>query len=280
LTKQVTKFGVFAAFLVLSVYFIGVASADQFSPTWLKEGIYVKYTTDQVGYAYLANNSHPLGSDTLSFWNATFGWRCISINDTVAKLAVILNYVGKELNGISLGNATLQLTSEVYVDLSTRAVYDLNGSLLGTTHMWVPANPSEDQDVVVWDVPPDKVVLPAKCNDVWFLTIQGKQDGFSLEGTATINGKPRNFLLLCDQDTGLMVDGSFEWDPILTGAGVNALLLNGLVLLSDTNIDLGSTYDPTNWSIIITFAILPLLAFIVLFVAFYKRMRKRRWVHG
>jgi len=275
LTKQVTRLGFFKVFLVLSVYFIGAASADQFAPTWLKEGAYVKYTSDQVGYAYLANSSHPLGNDDLSFWNATFGWRCVSLNDTVAKLEFTFDYVGKMLNHVSLENATLQLAGEVYVDLSTRAVYGLNGSLLGTTHMWVTTNPSEGQDVVVWNVPPDKVVLPAKCKDVWFLTIQGKQDGFSLEGTATINGTSRIFLLLCDQDTGLMVDGNFGWDPILTGAGVNALLLNGRVILSDTNIALGPTYDPTNWSIIITFVTLPTLAFIVLFVAFYKRMRKR-----
>ncbi len=275
LRKQIMKLSFLTAFLVLTAYFIGIASANQLAPIWLKEGAYVKYTTDQAGFAYLANNLHPLISDTLSFWNATFGWHCVSINDTAAKLVVTLSYTGKELNGIPLDNATMQLSSEVYVDLSTMSVYDQNGTRHGTTHIWVPANPVEGQDVVVWNVPLDIVTLPAKCNDVWFLTIQGKQDAFSLEGTAQINNKSRNYLLLCDQDTGLMVDGSFEWDPILNAIGINALLLNGLVILSDTNIVLGPTYDPTNWLMIITFTTLPIVSFAVLFVAFYMRMRKK-----
>lgn len=270
-----TGWGFFITLFVVSVCFIDKTNAEQFVPTWLKEGAYVKYTTDQVGYAYLANNSQPSCSDTLSFWNATFGWSCVSINNTVAKLEVTLDYVGKELNGVSLDNATLQITGEVYVELATRAVYDLNTSLLGTTHMWVSSDSSEGQDVLVWAVPPDKVVLPAKCKDVWFSTIQGKQDGFSLQGTITINNETRNLLLLCDQDTGLMVDGSFEWDPILTGAGINALLLNGIVVLSETNINFGPTYDPSNWCLIVIFATVIVLAFMIFFVIFYKRMSKK-----
>ncbi|MBT0158660.1 hypothetical protein G4O51_01605 [Candidatus Bathyarchaeota archaeon A05DMB-2] len=275
-----TRFGLLPVCIILasgfiSLCFISLSNASNFAPTWLREGTYVKYTTNQVGYAYVANNSNPLGSDTLSFWNATFGWRCISINDTIAKLSFTLNYTGKELNKVSLDNATLQLTGEVYVDLSSRAVYDLNGSLLGTTHMWVSANPSEGQEVVVWDVPPDKVGLPAKCNGIWFTTIQGRQDGFSLEGTGKINGVSTNFLILCDQDTGLMIDGNFGWDPLITSAGINALLLNGIVMLSDTNIALGPTSDPTNWPLIIMLATLPTIAFIGLFVIFYKYMHKK-----
>ena len=88
-------------------------------------------------------------------------------------------------------------------------------------------------------------------------------------------GKPANFVLLCDLDTGLMVDGNFGWDPIITGTGIKALLLNGRIILSDTNIALGPTSDHSNWSFIFVFASLPILAFVVLFVAFYKLIRQK-----
>lgn len=255
---------------ILSIYLISAVEAGQFAPHWLKEGTYVKYTTDKLGYAYISNNS------ALSFWNATFCWNCVNINETVAKVKVTFDYVGKTLDNSSLGNATLRLTGDVYVILSTRTVYGLNGSLLGTTHIWIPANPAEGQEVVVWDIGSDKVTLPAQVNNVWIQTIQGKQAGFILDGNGSINGNSRNFGVLCDLDTGLMIDGSFEWDPIMTGAGINALLLNGHIILSDTNIALGPAYDPTNWSTIISLITLPILAFAVLLVLCYKHMHKKR----
>ncbi|PVX24232.1 MAG: hypothetical protein CW716_10520 [Candidatus Bathyarchaeum sp.] len=274
--KELVNFWMLIIFFILSVGLIGLVGAESSSPAWLKEGTYVKYSTDQVGYAYLFNNSGLSGINSLSFWNATFGWRCVSINDTVAKLEFTFDYVGKTLNDVSLENATLQLAGEVYVDIYTRAMYASNGSLLGTTHMWVTANPTEGQDVVVWDIPPERVTLPAKVNGVWFQTIQGKQDGFNLEGTETVNGKAKNFGLLCDLDTGLMVDGNFEWDPIITGAGIKALLLNGRIILSDTNIALTITSDNSKGSFIFVFISLSILAFVILFVAFYKRIHQKR----
>ncbi len=262
--------------ILLTASFINLSIADDSSPSWLKEGAYVRYTTNEAGYAYVANSSAIDGFDTLSFWNATFGWRCISINETMARLLFTLNYVGKELNHDSLDNATLQLTGEVYVDLHNRAVYDLYGSPLGTTHLWVTSNPSEGQEVVVWDVTPDKMSLPAECKDIWFLTIQGKQAGFALNGTDKINGTSTTFFVLCDRDTGLMIDGNFGWDPIIGSAGINVLLLNGRIMFSDTNISLGPEYDPTNWPLTIMLIIVPTIAFTVLFVASYKFMNKKR----
>ncbi|MGB9914879.1 MAG: hypothetical protein ACPLIG_03905 [Candidatus Bathyarchaeales archaeon] len=265
---------------LLTVYLIYVANlmlvyANQ-SPTWLREGTYVKYSTDRDGYAYLFSDSD-LSSNVLSFWNATFGWRCISVNETIAKLEFTFDYIGKKLNNVSLENATLKLAGEIYVHLPTRRVYNLNGSILGTTHMWLTSNPSEGQEVVVWDMPPEKVTLPAKVNNVWFQTIQGKQQGFIVEGTGIVRGKPKNFLLLCDLDTGLMVDGNFEWDPIMTVAGIKVLLLNGRIILSDTNIMLGSAFEQSTGSFIFVLS-LPILAFVVLLITFRRIIHKKGFV--
>jgi hypothetical protein len=229
-----------------------------------------------MGYAYIVNNTSPLGYDMLSFWNGTFGWRCVDINETAAKLQVTFNYIGNKLNDVSLYNTSLQLTGDVYVNPQTRAVYCSNGSLLGTTHMWLPANPEEGQDITVWVNNSDRTTLPAQVNGIWFTSVQGKQSGFLINGNATINGVSRNLGVICDLDTGLMVDGNFEWDPIIVGVGINVLLLNGQVNLSDTNIPLGPTYDPTNWTAIIAFTTVPIMAFMVLFRAFYRHIRKKR----
>jgi hypothetical protein len=192
----------------------------------------------------------------------------------MARLLFTFNYTGKELNHVSLDNATLQLTGEVYVDLYTRAVYS-EGSLLGTTHLWVTVNPAESQEVVVWDIPPDKISLPAECKDIWCMTIQGNQAGFTLGGTSKINGTSKSFLALFDRDTGIMIDGSFEWDPIIASAGINALLLNGRITFSDTNISLGPEYDPTNWPLTIVLIALPTTALTALFVVSYKLVNKK-----
>lgn len=252
--------------------FIEPVFADQSEPTWLKEGTYVKYTTDQTGYAYVLNASSPRGYDTLCFYNATFGWHCLKITNTKAKIEFNFNYVGKTLNNLSLSNATLNIKKDVFVDLKNRAVYDSNGAVIGTTHMWVCANPSNGQEVVIWDIPPERVSLPAKTN-YELETCQGIVKGFVVEGNVTINHAKRYIDLLCDSNTGLMVDGFFDSDPIMLGSGISALFYKGRIYLSDTNIEL-ITYNQTDWSEIMLLAS-PIIAFVVLFVAIYKHMQKK-----
>ena len=109
-------------------------------------------------------------------------------------------------------------------------------------------------------------------------TIQGKQDGYQEGGNGTVKGVIINFLILCDLDTGLMVDGDFGYDPVMAGAGINTLLLNGRIILSDTNIQLGGPKDePVNWSAVLTFLVLPVAVFAMLFVTLYIHyFRKKR----
>ena len=270
--------GFFLIFLLSSPCLICAVGADSSAPNWLKKDTYVKYTTSEVGYAYIFNGSNSRGYDTLSFWNATFGWRCVSLNTTMAKLNFTLHYVGNWLNGVSLENASLQISGDVDVDLYSRTVYASNGSLIGTTHLWGPANPSDGEDVVLWDIPPDRITLPASTNNIWMQTIQGKQDGYQVGGNGTVKGVIINFLILCDLDTELMVDGDFGYDPVMAGAGINTLLLNGRIILSDTNIQLGGPKDePVNWSAVLTFLVLPVAVFAMLFVTLYIHyFRKKR----
>jgi len=276
---------------VLGSLIPAVVARDPFAPAWMKEGVYVKYITDRENSAFIFNITDPQNKglnylnaatlDRISYLNASLIWECVSVNSTTAKLKVTLDYVGKELfhfdgtevNRIPLNNEALQLTGEAYVDLYTRAVYTTDGTLLGTTHLWLPANPIEGQDMVVWDVPPEKSTLQAILNNVWFETNQGKQDGFQLgSGTVTTNGETRTIMMSYDLDTGLGIDGYFQWDPIMASIGIGN---SGLGKFSDTNISLGSEDTSLNWTLIIQYAILPIAIVLLSITLLYRRIRKK-----
>lgn len=265
---------------------------DSFAPSWLKEGAYATYVTDKENIAFIFNTTDPQyrglnwltapAYDQIKYWNASLTWRCVSTNDTTAQLQVTFYYVGEELfhfvgtelSRIPLNNASLQLKGNVYVDLYTRAVYTADGTLLGTTHLWLPANPREGQNMVVWDVPPKTITLPATVNNVWFETIQGKQDGFQIGGTITIsdNGKGQNIMMFYDLDTGLGVDGYFQWDPIMAAIGIYD---SGLQKFMDTNINLGTEDASFNWTLVLQYAILPIAIVVLCIAILYRRTHKK-----
>ena len=283
--------------------FIPVATArDSFAPSWLKEGAYVTYVCKNENVAYAFNVTDPqyqglnylnpgLSFDMITYSNASLTWQCINVNDTMAKLQVTFNYVGKTLGHFEGGNLTtiplngesLQRTGEVYVDLYTRAVYNADGVLLGTTHLWLPANPSEGQEIVVWDAAANTITLPVSIESD-HETIQGPQDVFILtDGGFKVNDtEPNSYKIVSlsyDLDTGLAVDGVFSWDPIMAAVGISD---SGLVgdghpntAFSATNIDLGPERSTINWMQILQYSILP-IAIVLLLVAFVVKRKKKR----
>lgn len=294
------KISTLSILLALSIVLSGVSvslipavvAQDAFAPGWLKEGAYVKYTTSKESSALIFNTTDPqnkglnylnaITRDQLRYFNASLIWECVNVNSTTAKLKVTFNYIGKELlhldgtelNRTSLNNESLQLTGEAYVDLYSRAVYATDGDLLGTTHLWLPANPTEGQEMVVWDVPPEKGTLPAILNNVWFMTDQGKQDGFQLGGgTVTVNGQTRSIMMSYDLDTGLAIDGYFNWDPIMAAIGLSD---GGFEEFSDTNIDLGSEDTSFNWVLTLQYALLPVALILLCAVVIYRYKKKSR----
>ncbi|MGB9914878.1 MAG: hypothetical protein ACPLIG_03910 [Candidatus Bathyarchaeales archaeon] len=276
-------------FCIITSFVPAVASREPFAPTWMKEGVYVKYNTNREGNALIFNVSNPkykglncwdIGAlDSLRFWNATLIWHCISTNETTAKLQVTFDCIGKmlihygeEATSVSLNNTRWQLTGEVYVDLYNRTVYTADGLAVGTTHMWLTSNPSEGQEVVVWDMPPEKVTLPAKVNGVTFETVQGIKDCFLIEGTPSIRGKPRNFLLFCDLQTGLTVGGMFNWDPIFAAIGISDVSLD---TFSETNIQLGRSDSSFNWAWVLQYSVLPIAIILLCVTAIYRFKKKQ-----
>ena len=286
---------------VLGSFIPAVTARDSFAPAWLKEGAYVTYICKIENSAYVFDVADPrfeglnymlppVAFDWIRYLNASLTWRCISVNATMAKLQVTFDYIGKTLvhhegaeeTTTPLNGESFQRTGEAYVDLYTRAVYNADGVLLGTTHLWLPANPSDGQEIVVWDAPPKTITLPASMNP-GYETIQGPQDTFMLAGGGfklndTEPNSYKSVSLIYDLDTGLAVDGYFQWDPIMAAIGIGE---SGLIgdghpnTVFDTNINLGLERTTINWTQILQYSILP-IAIVLLLVAFVIRRKKKR----
>src|SRR5665647_32986 len=74
-------------FLLLSLFLQlnYVASASQSDgPIWLKEGTYAKYAIDPSRVGFLNNTFIFAKTGT----DVTYTWRCVDLNDTIAKLEV------------------------------------------------------------------------------------------------------------------------------------------------------------------------------------------------
>jgi hypothetical protein len=303
---------------ILGAFIPAVTARDAFAPSWLKEGAYATYvsigeeggqaqvfdTTDPrfEGIKYMFNGywkksgDFPVAFDWLYYRNASLTWRCVSVNDTMAKLQVTFDCIGEKLEQYAgvvepteepirtpLNGESWQRSGDAYVDLYTRAVYNANGAFLGTTHLWLPANPSEGQEIVVWDAEPKTIALPITMNP-GCKTIQGTQDTFMFVDSGFIpdDTEPnscKSILLFYDLDTGLAVAGLFSWDPVFAAIGIGDGGLVGTgsseTAFYDTNIDFGPQRTTINWTQILQYSILP-IAVVLLVAAFVIRRKKKR----
>jgi len=252
-----------------------VNARDAFAPLWLKEGVYVKHEHSSPAFIGVFDVSDPQFAGTnylvdttaafLEVDSSIFMWQCVSVNATMAKLKVIFDYIS---DGVSL-----QRTGEAYVDLYTRAVYNADGVFLGTTHLWLPANPNNGQEITVWETDFETITAPVKFDDKSFTTtIQGKQDIFAVMESVTINGQPKLITVMCDLDTGLEVGGRVSWDPIYAVVGVSYADVGAL---SETNINLGPERSTYNWMQNLRYALLPIAIILIITALIIKRKKKR-----
>jgi hypothetical protein len=248
------------------------AQSSIIAPSWLHDGTYAEYSFHCNGVA--SYNSTIVSFDNKTY--TTFRWDCIEMNNTTAKLAITVK--GTSTNT----DDSLLFTTYVHVNILNRAVYLENGTLIGTTHLWLPANPSSDEHIVLWDVPPDKVVLSIVDRPEYAETCQGIQKTFTVSGLITglkaIGGGNMSYLVMCDFDTGVMVDwGSQQGDNegTLKALGIMLLLVDGRFLFTDTNIDLGPSYSSMDSISLLVVLLFP-ITFCLIFVAVYMRRRKKR----
>jgi hypothetical protein len=266
--------------LCVSSIFIPIATArDAFAPSWLKEDTYAKYDVHQ-GTVHFFNVTDPnfAGTnymlnqkiDDLTTISSSFMWQCVSVNATVAKLQITLDYLGNDSS--SFENVSIQRTGEAYVDLYTRGVYNAEGTFLGTTHLWLPANPNNDQEIILWEENSETITTTATISDRWISTVQGPQDTFQIKETR-VKDRYQLGSIVYDLDTGLCVGTVFMWDPIFAVVGISNGIVGGSV--SETNIDLGPERSEINWNQIIEYAIVPIAIILLVTTLIIKHKKKK-----
>lgn len=247
-------------------------SSSLVAPTWLKKGTYAEYTYPS-GAMYVATTTSGYLSSR-SFRDAVFRWECVDLNETVAELKISLNFT--VVNGESVEEKTENLTTELWIKLNNRAVYQQNGTVIGTSHLWLPANPGPNDDIVLWDVPPDKVTLKPASINLHVKTPQGVQVAYNVtSGLEKIKGSPAVFKVLCDFDTGVMCSETLSYEPVWAALGIeNWFPVN--MTFADTNINLGPPYMPSLEPYMIFLLIAVPVAFAIVFIAVYSRRRRKK----
>ncbi|MCW4009332.1 MAG: hypothetical protein NWF05_01760 [Candidatus Bathyarchaeota archaeon] len=255
--------GMLLAIFLTSTY-VTCHADSTFAPTWFKEGIYAEYTFENLNI-FVVDGS-------IKAQNAIFRWECTNYNNTTAKLNITLNGTQTErFYGDSSATVTkitpLLLSAQLYVDPASRAVYCVNGTHIGTTHLWLPANPTDGENITIWNMPQDKITQPA--------TIIGH--------TATPQGPQKSFrvgLLYHDLDTGLMtltsgITGITDRkEPTVDALEVYTITGNGK--FAATNIDLGPSDEPFNWQGVLQLIALPVAAVLILIGVYWRRKRYKR----
>jgi len=290
MVKDARKFVVLVMICLcfLGIFIPVVTARDAFAPSWLKEGAYVKYLDNSGSMSFFnvtdpkfAGTNYTLNqkTDSLDTISSSLMWQCVSVNATMAKLQVTWNYVGvqgpyydENLEWVDgpFENVTFQRTGEAYVDLYTRGVYNVAGVFLGTTHLWLPANPNDGQEIVIWQEDSKTITVPVTVSDWWVTTVQGSQDIFQISETFSVKNMYQSSLLY-DLDTGLCVGNLLLWDPIFTVVGVSG----GGGSFSETNINLGPERSATNWYQILEYSVIPVAIILLVVTLIIKRKRKK-----
>jgi hypothetical protein len=266
-----------------------VAESSIFAPAWMKEGTYVNYDLTPTGTSYTNGVLDTSKSITLYLLNgslvryhnvtsAILRWECIKLDNDVATMNVSCT-VTSDLPSDNFYTSIL-----LDIDVVSRSVYLQNSTLLGTTHLWLPSNPAEGQEIVFYDSPPDKVT--ANVTSIGFngekmytsQTPQGFQNVFRLENiVGVLNGKPADDGSvggsgMYDFDTGLMVVGSLMFEPMPTALG---LTINDAVNRIETNVDLGPQRVVIDWGYVLGLAAFAVSMVLVAVLLVMKRRRKK-----
>lgn len=257
-----TPFFFFLSF-VLVLQIVSIQAQSFGPPIWMKEGVFVQYEFKSIGIIFQNRTSIHFEPKASVTWR----WECTGLDDDLATLNVSINYIGEK--------KTLFLSKEIKVNTINRKVFLSNGTLIGTTHLWAVANPVDGEEIVVWDVPPDKIVAVVEIGEAWSNTPQGGQKIYDLNGKGQINDHDAYFRTSHDFDTGIMIDGVIANEATLYALDISSLLPDDRFLFTDTNIDLGPRELLPE-----ILGLLPIILVIILFISvlviLYYRRRKRR----
>lgn len=208
-------------------------------PNWFNRGVYAKYKGRIEGEVLLLYNDTVISGN----WEVYIYWRCIEINNDMAKL--FINITLRSLDNIS---PTLSYIDYILLNISSRKVF-YKGREIGITSMFLEEIPRENQKItliktenyeVIGTV--DKIRIIPTYN-FGFQKVVDIRFNISTTGTF-INGSKIKLSydssLEYDVDTGILLKGGWTSDPIfLIIAGIKMMFLTPNIYLEETNVDIG-----------------------------------------
>jgi len=267
---------------IITPCLVNPVQADVFAPTWLKKGVYAEYNFP-AGIIHFPNESSSisLGFDSYEFQNGFLRWDCVDLVDTKATLDVNFDYTSVKYNGRPLTeNKSVQLFSQIEVDTLSRATHLSNGTLLGTSHLWLPANPTPADNIVLWDVSPDFIQSTVtNHSNIQVYSPQGTQNAFGIAKDATIDNETVLFNIMCYSKTGLlsqMLPIPVSCEPAFKALNMLSFDVNGVMALTSTNIDLGPSSEPLNLTFILAIVVIIAVFAICLFAVYTRVLKKKK----
>jgi hypothetical protein len=248
------------------------ASAD-FAPNWLKEGVYAEYLFPSTSSVHVTPEGDVVEGEKPG---AIFRWECVDMNSTFAELKITFHYNETD-ESETLIDETEKTIFNVCVNKFDRTVYLQNGTLLGTTLFWLPANPSSGETVILWNIPPDVITfeIEESTHDFRTATPQGPQKYFNIDKMANLaDGTHLSVHVTFDFDTGVLLQGMMGHEPTFKPLELPLVFVSHGITLNDTNIDLGPSVNTLDWRTILT-VIAIVVALAIIFVSFYMRRTKR-----
>jgi hypothetical protein len=251
-----------------------VSASDDFAPNWLKKGVYAEYLFPSTSGIHLTPEGEVVEKENPG---AVFRWECVDINSTFAELKITFYYNETEESSppISENGKTI---FNVSVNKFNRTIYLQNGTLIGTTLFWLPANPSPGETVVLWNVPPDMITfeLANSTHDFRTVTPQGDQKFFNIDKMANLaDGTRLSVHATFDFDTGVLLQGQMGHEPTFEPLELPAFFVSLRITLHETNIELGPNANTLDWHTILTVVAI-IVALTIMVVSVYRRRTKRR----
>jgi hypothetical protein len=279
--------GATLAFLMLSLSVSScVAQPNILAPTWMKEGTYAYYpfplgSSEKYGNMTIVNFVNGTNIMYTNVTSVNFRWDCVQLDGNMATLNVSYNVTTEP--GIEGFYTSILLN----VDTVTRNLYLQNGTPIGTTMLWLPSSPAKGQEIVLWDVPPEKVTATIVTEyengePMYFAdTPQGTQRFFQytnpvgiMNGVNVTNDSQYAWSPFYEYDTGLMVGGMMLNETMIAALDLNPF--DPFMTSMFTNVDMMQPKVIIDWVYVLGLVAI-VGSIVILFVGLVvKRLRKRK----
>lgn len=240
---------------------------------WFKEGVYVELRGEGGDVGFINGSFHRGGSDSFTILR----WECVSFNGNVAEINVTVLVLSNSMRDFKTSIC-------VFVNINSRDVYSASGEFYGKTLLWLPTN-LDEREVVVLGYPRCFLEGTVTSKGNYIKTPYGYQTHFEVkfdtENPVNITYENKTYAyrlwswLNYDLDTGLLLQAAnLCGEGTLYALGI--LRIFTVMLIHETNVDLGPGLIWPEILNLMWFVIPPAVFFTVVFFAVYWRRRKRR----